>query len=127
MDLSRRNLLRRIGAVATSGAVAPSLTEAVFASRLGGPIRLHKNENAYGPSAKAIAAMQEAAQTAANRHSEADAEALRHQIAAIHHVASEQVVLGCGSTEILRMAADAFVGPPKKLVVALPTVGAIGD
>jgi histidinol-phosphate aminotransferase len=33
----------------------------------------------------------------------------------------EHVVLGCGSAEILRMAVDAFAGPRKALVAALPT------
>jgi histidinol-phosphate aminotransferase len=33
----------------------------------------------------------------------------------------DQVVLGCGSTEIMRMAADAFTGRGKKLVTGLPT------
>src|SRR2546422_5548478 len=119
MRLSRRSLLRRMGAGAAISTVAPSLAHASLstapgeprltseASRPGGPIRLNRNENAYGPSAKVIATMQEAALTAANRHPEADSEALRHKIAAVHHVTSEQVVLGCGSTEILRMAADA--------------------
>ena len=128
-----------MGAGAAISTVAPSLAHASLstapgeprltseASRPGGPIRLNRNENAYGPSAKVIATMQEAALTAANRHPEADSEALRHKIAAVHHVTSEQVVLGCGSTEILRMAADAFVGPRKKLLVAVPTFDAIGD
>ena len=41
-------------------------------------------------------------------------------------VAPEQVVLGCGSGEILRMAIDAFVGAQKKLVAAVPTFESIG-
>lgn len=73
-------------------------------------IRLSRNENAYGPSANVIATMREAALHAANRYPEADAEALRNKIASLHAVTPEQVVLGCGSGEILRMAAEAFAG-----------------
>jgi histidinol-phosphate aminotransferase len=125
MPISRRNLLRRIGAAAASTAVAPPMLTSA-ASRPSGRIRLNRNENAYGPSAKAIARMEEAAQTVANRHPDADAEALRDKIAGLHHVTPEQVVLGCGSGDILRMAADAFLGGRKKLVVALPTFESMG-
>ena len=85
------------------------------------PIRLSRNENAYGPSANVTATMREAALNAANRYPEVEAEALRIRIAALHGVAPEQVVLGCGATEIMRMAVDAFVGSRKSLVTALPT------
>jgi histidinol-phosphate aminotransferase len=113
------------GAAAT--AAFPSLAEvALGAGKAGGPIRLSRNENAYGPSAKVTAAMQEAALNVANRYPEVEAEALRVKIAALHGVAPEQVVLGCGSSEIMRMAVDAFVGSRKKLIVALPTFDLIG-
>src|SRR5947209_7154825 len=133
MSISRRSLLRRIGAAAAGTAVGPSLAEASLrgargepgltsdASRPGRPIRLSRNENAYGPSARVIATMREAVLTVANRHPEAESDTLRNTIAALHQVTADQVVLGCGSSEILRMAVDAFVGPRKKLIVAQPT------
>jgi hypothetical protein len=34
----------------------------------------------------------------------------------------EQLVLGCGSGEILSIAASAFLAPGKKLIMALPTL-----
>lgn len=119
MGISRRGLLRSIGAAAAGAAAIPSLAEASIAS--GGPIRLDKNENAYGPSSRAIAAMQEAARTAANRYAEVEAETLRNAIARFHRVSPDRVVLGCGSVDILRMAADAFLGPGKTLIAARPT------
>ena len=91
------------------------------------PIRLSRNENAYGPSANVTATMREAALNAANRYPEVEAEALRIRIAALHGVAPEQVVLGCGATEIMRMAVDAFVRSRKRLVTALPTFDLIVD
>jgi len=139
MDISRRNLLRRIGAAAAGTAAIPSLAEASLSagfgepwpisgtSPSGGPIRLDRNENAYGPSSNAIAAMQEAARTVACRYPEVESEALRNTIARFHGVPSEQVVLGCGSGEILRMAADAFLGFRKKLIVAQPTFELMAD
>jgi histidinol-phosphate aminotransferase len=128
-----------MGAGAAITAAVPSLAEMSLsaargepwptsaASRPGSPIRLSRNENAYGPSAKVVATMQEAARTVANRYPKADAAALRSKIAAVHHVTSEQIVLGCGAGEILRMAADAFVGPRKTLIVARPTFEVIGE
>src|SRR6266481_3330557 len=96
----------------------PSLVEG--AGKTGGPIRLSRNENAYVPSAKVKAAMQKAALNLANRYPDVEAEALRLKIAAHHGVAPEQVVLGCGSSEIMRMAVDAFAGSRKKLILAKP-------
>ena len=93
----------------------------------GGPIRLDRNENAYGPSAKAAAAMQEAVRTAAQRYPDAEAEALRTAIARVHRVTPDRVVLGCGSGDVLRMAAAAFLGAGKKLVVATPTFELMSD
>lgn len=87
----------------------------------GGPIRLHRNENPYGPSRKVIAAMQKAALTAAHRYANVETDRLRRAIADLHNVSTDQVVLGCGSSEILRAAAQAFLESRGKLVVASPT------
>jgi len=137
MPISRRNLLRRIGAGVAATAVAPSLVEgspaeepgeramSVDASQLGRPIRLNRNENAYGPSRKTTATMREAL-NGAHRYPDTERAALREKIARVHNVAPEQVVLACGVGEILRMAVDAFTGPRKKLVEALPTFELIG-
>jgi len=91
MLISRRNVLRHIVTGAVTAAL-PSLVEG--AGKTGGPIRLSRNENAYGPSAKVKAAMQEAALNVANRYPDVEAEALRLKIAAHHGVAPDQVVLG---------------------------------
>jgi histidinol-phosphate aminotransferase len=51
---------------------------------------------------------------------------LAESIAKLHGIRREQVLLGCGSTEILRMAAGAFLGPGKQLIQADPTCEAMG-
>ena len=139
MAISRRNLLRRIGAAVAATAAVSSLPEVSLgaapgepsepsgAGRSSGPIRLHRNENAYGPSANVVATMLEAARTVACRYPDMDAEALRTTVARLHRVTPEQVVLGCGAGDILRMAADAFLGSRKTLIAALPTFELIGD
>ncbi len=128
MLISRRNLLRRIGAGAATTAAMHSLggfslgkvSQATRSTPPGGPILLNKNENAYGPSNSVTAAMREALNFA-NRFPDADSEILQDRIASLHAVKPEQVILGCGSTEILRIAAAAFLGAGKKLVLASPT------
>ena len=134
MAISRRTLLGRLGAGVAAVVAERRLaadSNAVTAggrldtNRSGGPIRLNRNENPYGPSAAVLAAMREAPPAAASRYPDVEAEELRRKIADLHRVAPEQVVLGCGSGEILRAAIDAFVGPKKRLVTALPTFESI--
>ena len=128
MPISRRNLLRRFGTgAAASAAMLPikgrCLSEALQPSRAGrpaGPIRLDRNENVYGPSEKTIAALREGANLA-NRYPDSECVGLANGVARMHGVAPDQVVLGCGSSEILRLATTAFLRPGKKLVMASPT------
>ena len=47
------------------------------------------------------------------------------QIASHHGVKPEQVLLGCGSCEILHASAMAFLGAGKRLVQASPTYEAM--
>ncbi len=87
-------------------------------------VRLNENVNPYGPSAKVIAAIQ-AAITGSSHYPGAQQQDLVQQIAASHSVKPEQIILGCGSTEVLRVAAMAFLGPGKKLIQASPTYEAM--
>jgi histidinol-phosphate aminotransferase len=126
--VSRRTLIRGLGwgaaAVALpfrvdgSADVDPDISPAT----VGGPgqIRLDTTRNAYGPSAKAIDAIGLSV-TALSEYPDAASEELRQRIASEHRVAPDRVVLGCGSGEILRMAAGAFTGPGRTIVTASPT------
>jgi len=145
MSLSRRNLLRNLGAGAIFGAAAPALRgfplapgmeEALWgnsasAAGLAGvataaePVLLYRNENPYGPSGKVVAAMRESA-AGGNRYPRTEYDTLVDKLAALHKVKREQIVLGCGSGEILCMAAMAFLKPGKGLVEAAPTFPALG-
>jgi histidinol-phosphate aminotransferase len=136
MPISRRALFRRLSAGAAITMTAPDLRGLAHATRDGAaatttrngkPIRLNRNENAYGPSHTVIAAIRQTTLTAASRFPDSEAEALRRKIAAFHRVVPEQVVLGCGSSELLRIAIDAFAGAHKKLVVAVPVFQPIAE
>jgi histidinol-phosphate aminotransferase len=136
MAISRRTLLGRLGAGAAAVVAGPRLAGAPSAltsggapadtNRSGEPIRLNRNENTYGPSPAVLSAIRDAASAAASRYPDVEAEVLRRKIAALHRVAPEQVVLGCGSSEILRTAIGVLAGPGKKLVTAAPTFEPIG-
>ena len=131
VKISRRALLHQLGGGATLAVVprlsVTTLTEESITRQTGGPLRLNRNESACGPSARAIAAMREAAEEGANRYPEAESEALQNKLAEFHGVRPAQIVLGCGSNEILRIAVAAFGGSGRKVVVASPTFELVGQ
>jgi histidinol-phosphate aminotransferase len=91
-----------------------------------GAIRLNFNENPYGPSPKARAALADCGPIS-NRYPD---QAYRDVITALaqkFNVKPENIVLGCGSTEILRAADDAFLDPSRNVVAAAPTFEAVLD
>jgi histidinol-phosphate aminotransferase len=82
-------------------------------------LRLDLNENAYGPSPEAVAAIQGHA-LSANRFPRGE-EQLRESLSEHLDVPADQILLGSGIDEILRMSAAAFLGPNRKLVMAAPS------
>jgi histidinol-phosphate aminotransferase len=131
MNLSRRNFLR-VGGV---GLAASALPLPSFAQRCGeppratapagGPILLNSNENPYGPLPAAKAAMA-GTLALANRYPDFHYTHLVEAVAKTHKVSKDQVQVACGSTEVLKMAADAFASNGRRLVVPHPTFEAIG-
>jgi len=128
--VSRRQFTRTIGAAAAALA-APRLLESVAHASLpeGMPsstIQLDSNENPYGPSPKALEAITQS-QGVASRYPDGMIERVRSSVARLHGVESSQVAVGCGSTEILRVADMAFLGSQRNVVVAEPTFEAVLD
>ena len=108
------------GAAQTEAASLRAAPAANAASLIG----LDSNENPYGPSVRALAAMTRAQGTAA-RYPDAKEQELAEVLGRLHGVAPEQIVLGCGSGEILKMADDAFLGPGRTVLAAEPTFEAV--
>ncbi|HXH40295.1 MAG TPA: aminotransferase class I/II-fold pyridoxal phosphate-dependent enzyme [Thermoanaerobaculia bacterium] len=128
MNLSRRAFARVIGAGAAAAVLPPLVTpRPLFAATppASGGVRLSSNENPYGPSAAALDAMRDAF-AKAWRYPDETQDGLIEAIAKSHAVSRDQVLLGDGSSEILKLAAAAFTGPSRKLVMAAPTFEAIG-
>lgn len=82
--------------------------------------RLSSNENPFGPSKKAIEALQNALPDA-NRYAFKQAEELEKMIADYHGVAPENVVLGAGSLELLTLMGNTFGAREGAVLTAFPT------
>jgi histidinol-phosphate aminotransferase len=127
MSISRRTVLRQVGLSALASTVSRPFAGTPVAGPLPvGNICLDKNENPYGPSEKSLSAMQ-SAMSLSNRFPSPEVDDLVQQIAALHRVRPEQVTPGAGSTEVLRMAAAAYLSPGKNLILASPTFDAIAQ
>ena len=129
LSLSRRQFAGTLGAGLGAAVLGPGVLDAADEPQAPArlpehPIQLNSNENPYGPSPAALAAMT-ASQRVAARYPDSNEERLVEAIAATHMVEPEQVLLGCGSGEILRMADMAFLGPDKSVVAAEPTFEAV--
>jgi len=130
MELNRRQFAQSVGAVLGGAMVIPSLTTTLAEPRQHAPrstdgaIQIDSNENPYGPSPKAREAITNS-ETIACRYPDVTENRMIEAIAKYHSVPETQVALGCGSTEILRMADTAFLGPDKNVVAAAPTYEAV--
>jgi len=73
-------------------------------------IKMASNENPFGPSPKAIAAMQ-AALAETNFYPDNDVTELRQKLAELHKVLPEQILPTAGSTALLGIIARTLLGP----------------
>ena len=107
--------LRPLAVAASPAASSPAPPE---------PIRLSANENPYGPSEAARAAIARSA-AVGHRYPDALADRVREVIARRQGVSPAQVLLGCGSSQILQMADAACLGAGRRVVAAEPTFEAV--
>jgi len=133
MVFSRRNLLKALGTGIAVGSLPgglPAIAQTVQPEQAHpehetGLVLLNQNENAYGPSPKVRARLLEAL-AGAGRYP-ASREALCARIATMHGVKPGCVLLGAGSTEIIRVLVAGFVRPGKVVITAEPTFQGIAE
>jgi histidinol-phosphate aminotransferase len=89
-------------------------------------IRLNFNENPYGPSPLAAAALDSSARITA-RYPDDSVVDVQNAIAEKNGVAPENIALGCGSTEILRAVDVTYLSPGQNIIAADPTFEAVLD
>ena len=139
ISISRRRFAQLLGVGAAAAVVRPTLSfaeEPAASPPVGrsrpqatspstGVLRLSANENPYGPSLKAHKAMHDALGVCC-RYPDEQNDVLIEKLAKINGVNRDQIVLGDGSSEILKLCAETFTGPAQgKLIAADPTFEAI--
>lgn len=115
---SRRDFARLLGVSVTAAALPHHLLNAATTTASAAPVLLNGNENPLGPSPIAMKAMQEQLPNVFRYPWLAEQE-LEAAIAKHHGVTTDEILLGNGSSDILRLAAGAF--GTKKVVTADPT------
>src|SRR6516164_10707151 len=128
MSISRRKFAQLLGAGAAVAVVRPSLSLAKRPQSLAtllppgnGTVRLSANENPYGPSPKALQAMTDSFGLAC-RYPDEHNNVLIEKLAKLNGVNHDQILLGDGSSEILKLCAETFTGKDRgALVAADPT------
>jgi histidinol-phosphate aminotransferase len=123
--ISRRGFASRLSCV-VGAALAPRAALARSSGGADAPavVDLSSNENPYGPSPQALAAMT-ASQPMACRYPDAVERSVAEAIARHHATSADRVVLGCGSSEVLKLCDAAFLGPGRTVVAAEPTFEAV--
>jgi histidinol-phosphate aminotransferase len=101
-------------------AVVPFVPPEALERRIGRTLRVRigANESAFGPSPKAVAAMQGAA-ARVNWYCDPEGFVLREAIARRHNLARENVVLGAGIDDLLGLIVRSFVDPGDRVVMSL--------
>src|SRR6266581_9665776 len=127
--ISRRRFAQLLGAGAAAAVARPALSfatpktpEVAAASKV---VRLSANENPYGPSPKALQAITDSFGLAC-RYPDEHNNVLIEKLAKLNGVNHDQILLGDGSSEILKLCAETFTGKERgNLIVADPTFEAI--
>ena len=121
--LSRRSFSKLIGVSAAYTALG-ARSDVWSPPRPANIVRLSSNENPYGPSPAALKAMTDGF-SLAWRYPDEYADMLADELGRLHGVPVDQVLLGDGSGEILKLCAAAFTSKDKKVVMANPTFEAV--
>lgn len=104
----------------------PNLAQHAHKADIPGAVQIDANENPYGPSQSARDAIT-GSETIASRYPDAQDTHMVDAVTKHHNVSRDQVLLGCGSTEILRCADFAFLAGGKNVIAAQPTFEAVLD
>src|SRR6266581_5022121 len=127
--ISRRRFAQLLGAGAAAAVARPALSfatpktpEVAAASKV---VRLSANENPYGPSPKALQAITDSFGIAC-RYPDEHNNVLIEKLAKLNGINHDQILLGDGSGEILKLCAETFTGQQRgPLIAADPTFEAI--
>ena len=82
-------------------------------------IKMASNENALGPSPKAIEAIKKAANTV-SLYPDGNAYYLKQKLAQKLGVNADEILLGNGTDEVIRVITETFLNPGEEVVIAWP-------
>src|SRR5690242_4321148 len=111
MPLSRRELFRSAAgcvASATMSRVPALLADRVKDHNTAELLALDRNENPYGPSPGVVAALSNSLKLVSRYPS--DDGPLRQALADFHGLSMSNILVGCGSSEIIRATVAAYLG-----------------
>jgi histidinol-phosphate aminotransferase len=108
---------------AGGGAPAPIVNNDISADAFDAQIKLCFNENPYGPSEATLDAIKHACRYA-NRYGYPDG-GITRAIAEYHDASPANILLAAGSTEILSIVAQAFLGDRQRVLGVAPTFGSV--
>jgi histidinol-phosphate aminotransferase len=123
-SVSRRHFALSLGATLGAAVARPSVAAPREQAPGAAAVDLSSNENPYGPCPAALEAMTRS-QAAACRYPDDAEKTTTEAIARLHGVSPERVVLGAGSSEVLRLCDATFLGPGRTVVAAEPTFEAV--
>ncbi len=83
-------------------------------------VKLASNENALGPSPRAVQAIRGALEKI-NRYPDGDCFYLKRKLAKKLRLRAKSLIFGCGSDEIISLAIRAFVDEGDEVIIARPT------
>jgi|SRR5688572_16779512 histidinol-phosphate aminotransferase len=140
MALSRRNFVRTVG-IGAAGAFTTSIMargrenaiwsafEPTLEAQSPSSIIISSNENPMGPGDQVLKAIQSAFGPNGARPGRYSGSArdLIDALAKKHGVQPQNIVLGCGSTQILRTVTHVFTAKDKPLVATIPTYEECAD
>ena len=122
ISISRRKFAHLLGAGAAAAFVRPAFSSAKLSEHIGatgGVVRLSSNENPYGPSPKALKAMTDAFGLAC-RYPDEHNNVLIDRLAKLNGVNRDQILLGDGSGEILKVCAETFTEQGGEEILSSP-------
>ena len=127
MQVSRRSFVKTTGIGMTAAAImawdGPRSIARAWAMGLPQderPMLLHNNENPLGPGGKVLASMNKALENGRGGRYPGGVD-LGGAIAEMQGIPSENVMIGNGSTQLLRSATQVFTSPTKPLVTGAPS------
>ena len=120
-----KNSVRIREDIAAMEAYTPTTSLEIFAEKLGFPaselVKLDANENPYGPSPGALAAL--ASLDTVSIYPDPEARKLRELLAGYVGVSAEHILVGAGADELLELVMQLFIEPGDTIVNCPPTFG----